>query len=122
VGDKGQKMTVVQNKDKGQKMTVVQNKDKGQKMTVVQNNTKGTFRHGDFILKAGQILEVPKKVADIWLTVKGIVEYVDPKEAKEAIAKATDAYKALKAEFDKLKVAHDKIKAELDKAKKSKSK
>lgn len=94
--------------------------EKGQKMTVLQNNTKGTFKHGDLILKAGQVLEVPKKIADIWLKVKGIVEYVDPKEAKEAMAKATEAYKALKAEFDKLKEAHDKIKAELEKIKKAK--
>jgi predicted nucleic acid-binding Zn-ribbon protein len=93
--------------------------EKGHKMALLQNNTKGTIRHGNFIIKAGEVLEVPKKVAEIWLKIKGIVEYVDPKEAKEAIAKATDAYKALKAEFDKLKEAHDKLKAELATLKKS---
>lgn len=88
-------------------------------MTLLQNNTPGTLIHDKIILKAGEILDVPKKVADMWLNIKGIVEYVDPKEAKEAIAKATDAYKALKAEYDKLKTAYDKLKAELAKVKKN---
>ena len=91
-------------------------------MTVLQNNTQTTYRHGEFILKAGEVLEVPAKIAKIWLTVKGIVEYVDPKEAKEAAAKAADAYKALKAEYDKLKTALDKAKAEIAALKKTKSK
>ena len=80
-------------------------------MTVIQNNTQGTFKHGEWIIKPGDILDVPKKIADIWLTVKGIVEYVDPKEAKEAIDKAAEAYKALKKEYDKLKTAYNKLKA-----------
>ena len=83
-------------------------------MTVIQNNTQGTFKHGEWIIKPGDILDVPKKIADIWLTVKGIVEYVDPKEAKEAkeaIDKAAEAYKALKKEYDKLKTAYEKLKA-----------
>lgn len=87
-------------------------------MTVLQNNTKGTFKHGDFIIKAGEILEVPKKIAEVWLKVKGIVEYVDPKEAKEAAAKAADAYKALKAECEKLKEALAKAKEEIAELKK----
>lgn len=89
-------------------------------MTVLQNNTQTTYKHGDFILKAGEILEVPAKIAKIWLTVKGIVEYVDPKEAKEAAEKAADAYKALKAEYDKVVAAYNKAKSELAKLKKSK--
>ena len=89
---------------------------------LLQNNTKTTFMHDDIVFKAGEILDVPKKVAELWLKAKGVVEYVDPKEAKEAAAKAADAYKALKAEFDKLKEAHDKLKAELAKLKASKSK
>lgn len=91
-------------------------------MTLLQNNTKGILKHGNFVLKAGEVLEVPKKIADIWLLIKDVVEYVDPKEAKEAIAKATDAYKALKAEFDKLKEANEKLKAELAKVKKTSKK
>lgn len=91
-------------------------------MTLLQNNTQGTLIHDKIVFKAGEILEIPKKVADMWLNIKGIVEYVDPKEAKEAIAKATDAYKALKAEFDKLKEANEKLKAELAKVKKTSKK
>lgn len=91
-------------------------------MAVLQNNTQTTYRHGDIILKAGEIMEIPAKVAKIWLTVKGIVEYVDPKEAKEAAAKAADAYKALKAEYDKVKTALDKAKAEIAALKKAKTK
>lgn len=87
-------------------------------MTILQNNTQGTYRHGDIVFKPGDILDVPKKVAEFWLTVKGIVEYVDPKEAKEAIEKAADAYKALKKEYDKLKAAYDKIKTVSSKNKK----
>lgn len=87
---------------------------------LLQNNTKTTFMHDDIVFKAGEILEVPKKVAELWLKAQGIVEYVDPKEVKEAAAKAADAYKALKAEFDKLKEAHEKLKAELAKLKENK--
>ena len=88
---------------------------------LLQNNTKTTFMHDDIVFKAGEILEVPKKIAEMWLKAKGVVEYVDPKAAKEAAIKAADAYKALKAEFDKLKEAHDKLKAELAKLKASKT-
>lgn len=90
-------------------------------MTLLQNNTKTTFMHDGIIFKAGEILEVPKKIAEIWLKAQGVVEYVDPKEAKEAAAKAADAYKALKAEFDKLKEVHEKLKAELAKLKAAKT-
>lgn len=88
---------------------------------LLQNNTKTTFMHENIVFKAGEIKEIPKKIAELWLKAKGVVEYVDPKEVREAAAKAADAYKALKAEFDKLQEAYNALKKELAKLKENKT-
>ena len=88
---------------------------------LLQNNTKTTFMHQNIIFRAVEVKEIPQKIAELWIKAKGIVEYVDPKAAKEAAIKAADAYKALQAEFDKLKEAHDKLKTELVKLKENKT-
>lgn len=86
-------------------------------MTVLQNNTNCTYKHGDIILKAGEVLDVPKKVAAIWLKVKDIVEYVDPAKAKAAAEKAADEYKALEEKYNALQADYNKAVKEIEKLK-----
>lgn len=62
----------------------------------LKNNSKNAMMHKygkDYlILEVGQVLDVPKAVADIWLKYKGIEVYITPedmeKEKQKAIAEA----------------------------------
>lgn len=54
----------------------------------VFNKSKRTYLHGDFKLLPKASLEVPKEVAKLWLATGEVVEYADPKEVKENVAKA----------------------------------
>ena len=49
--------------------------------------------------------EIPDDVAKIWLTIKGVVEYKDPVEAKAEKKALEDENAKLKAEIEKLKKA-----------------
>lgn len=51
-------------------------------MITLQNNTNGTYIHGEYVLKPSGVVEIPDKIANIWLKIDGIVEYKDPQEAK----------------------------------------
>lgn len=77
-------------------------------MTVLQNNTKGMLIHKDVRFSAGEIKDIPADIAQIWLKIDGIVEYVDPgkNRVKEAAAQAKIAQ--LEAENKELR---EKIKA-----------
>ena len=54
-----------------------------------------------YILQVGKVLDVPKKVADIWLTYPGVNIFVSPEDVEEEKKKAVEA--ALKAEKAKQK-------------------
>lgn len=73
----------------------------------LQNNTQTTYTHGDLkLLPNGAITEIEnEKIANIWLKIDGIVEYIAPEDVKKEV-------EALKAEIEKLK----KENAELKKA------
>jgi hypothetical protein len=73
----------------------------------LQNNTQTTYTHGELkLLPNGAVTEIKdEKVANIWLKIDGIVEYVAPEDVKKEV-------EALKAEIEKLK----KENAELKKA------
>ena len=64
----------------------------------LQNRNRNAFSHvlnGEtFTIKAGQIADIPDKIAKIWLNIPGIEEYADPKEVE-----------ALKEEIKELKKA-----------------
>lgn len=49
--------------------------------------------------------EIPEDVAKIWLTIKGVVEYKDPAEAKAEKMALENENAKLKAEIEKLKKA-----------------
>lgn len=74
------------------------------------------YQHGEYQLPVGANLEVPKEVADLWLSTGEIVEYVDPKEAKAKEEKAQKEKEALEKENADLKA---KL-AELEKEAKAK--
>lgn len=70
----------------------------------IQNNTKTTYIHGDLRLPPNEITEVKdEKVAKIWLSIDGIVEYVAPEDVKAEKA-------ALEAEIEKLKAENAALK------------
>ena len=75
---------------------------------LLKNNTKRKFVHSYLddkcklqmiILQPNSALDVPKEVAESWLKVPGIEQYVEPKKAKEL----EDENAKLKAELTKLK-------------------
>lgn len=74
-------------------------------MIKLQNNGRATLVHGEYKLAPQEILEVPEKVAKIWLHIEGVVEYVAPIDLKAQ----KEAYEAeiaqLKAELAKAKEA-----------------
>ena len=80
----------------------------------IQNNTKTTYTHDDLILLPnGEVTEVKdEKIAKVWLTIDGIVEYVAPEDVKAE-------KEALKAEIEKLKKENAALK-EADKEEETK--
>lgn len=77
---------------------------------ILQNNTRTTFIHNGYKLEPGAILDVPEKVAKIWQKHKGVVEYVDPQEAKKAQEEAAKKQAALEEENAKLKAELEALK------------
>lgn len=72
-------------------------------MITLQNNTCTTFVHNGYKLEPKETLTVPKEIAVIWLKIKGINEFVDPKEAKAKDEKAQKEKEALEKENADLK-------------------
>lgn len=77
---------------------------------ILQNNTRTTFIHNGYKLEPGAILDAPEKVAKIWQKHKGVVEYVDPQEARKAQEEAAKKQAELEAENEKLKAELEKLK------------
>lgn len=65
----------------------------------VYNKSARMYQHGEYALKPKCNIEVPEKVAKLWLATGDVVEYADPKEAKEL----ADENAKLKAELEKIK-------------------
>lgn len=72
----------------------------------VLNNSKLNLSHGKFYLETGKTLNVPKEVADIWLKIDGVTEFIAPEDIEAEKAKAVA--QALKEE--RAKVAAKKAK------------
>ena len=68
------------------------------------------------ILRPGENKEIPDEVAKTWIKSGEVVEYVDPKQAKEEKSALEDENKRLKAEIEKLK-AQKEVKEEKPKTK-----
>lgn len=78
----------------------------------VYNKSQRIYQHGEYQLRVAANLEVPKDVADIWLSTGEVVEYVDPKEAKEAHEKAQKEKEALEKENADLRAKLAKLEKE----------
>ena len=72
-------------------------------MTVLQNNTKGMLIHKGIKFAAGSVQDIPAEIAEIWLHIDGVVEYVDPEENKVKEAAAQAKIEKLEAENKELK-------------------
>lgn len=77
---------------------------------------KGTnpLAHGDYKLPKGGVADIPDDIAQYWLEIPGIKQYVSTEDLAEANQKADTEKKALQDEIAKLK-------AELEEAKKPKA-
>ena len=74
------------------------------------NNSKCALLHGEFKLPIGGVLDVPEKIAKIWLAYKGVVQHMTDEDIKEATQKAVqDALK--KAAKETVKKAVNKVAA-----------
>lgn len=72
-------------------------------MTVLQNNTKGMLIHKGIKFAAGAIQDIPADIAEIWLKINGVVEYVDPEKNKVKEAQSQAKIEKLEAENKELK-------------------
>lgn len=78
-------------------------------MKLINNSENGlmhTIGSNIYFLAKGAIADIPKDVANIWLKIKGIKEYIEPKD----LEKAKEEAEALKAELKKLKTDIKKVK------------
>lgn len=78
-------------------------------MKLINNSENGlmhTIGSNIYFLAKGAIAEIPKDVANIWLKIKGIKKYIEPKD----LEKAKEEAKALKTELKKLKTDIKKAK------------
>lgn len=86
------------------------------------NNSENSLMHtlGStvYFLAQGGIAEIPKDVANIWLKIKGIKEYIEPKD----LTKAKEEAEALKEEVKKLKADIAKAKSKAKKTTKKTTK
>lgn len=71
-------------------------------MTKLVNNSGYTLTHGDINFIPGEIKEIPAEIASIWLKIKGVKEYADPKEVKAEKETLLNEIDKLKAENQKL--------------------
>lgn len=87
---------------------------------LIQNKSSHAFQHSKYNekmeleiveIKAGEIKEIEDKIAEKWLKTNKVVEYVEPKAAKEEKDE-------LLAEIEKLKAENKKLKESKPKAKK----
>lgn len=74
-------------------------------MIKLQNNGRATLVHGEYRLAPQEILEIPEKVAKIWLHIEGVVEYVAPIDLKAQKEVYEAEIAQLKAELAKAKEA-----------------
>ena len=81
----------------------------------IQNNTKTTYIHGDLrLLPNGEVTEINnEKIAKVWLSIDGIVEYVAPEDVKAEKA-------ALEAKIKKLEAENATLKEDKEPEKKTK--
>ncbi len=70
---------------------------------LLENRGTRAFQHGEYILLPNMHIDVPDKIAKIWLNYKEIIEYADPTEVKKAQEKLESENKKLKEELTKLK-------------------
>lgn len=52
------------------------------------NNSKCALSHGEFKLPIGAVLDVPEKIAKIWLGYKGVIQHMTDDDIKAATEKA----------------------------------
>lgn len=75
----------------------------------VYNKSSRMYQHEHYgktyCLKPKTDIEVPDKIAKLWLKTGEVIEYVKPEEAKAAQAKLEEENAKLKAELEKLKKA-----------------
>lgn len=87
---------------------------------------EGKISSETYFIQNGGIGEVHKEIADIWLKIKGVEEYVEPadveKAKKEAEAKAKSEKKMLEDENAKLKAELEKLKAKSNAKKETETK
>jgi len=73
----------------------------------IQNNNTYSIMYGMDFVKAGEVVEVDDKTAELLLAQPNVVEYV----SKEQVANLEDENKKLKEELAKAKAATPKKKA-----------
>ena len=92
---------------------------------ILENKSERTFQHSyidknkklvTLNLKPNTHMEIPNKVAEIWLKTGEVVEYVDPAEAKKAAEEAEKIQAELEKENADLKAYIKKLEAEAKKA------
>lgn len=74
----------------------------GEKMKLINNSENGLMHSIGgkiYFLAKGAVSDIPQDVANIWLKIKGIKEYIEPKD----LEKAKEEAQALKEEVKKLK-------------------
>lgn len=86
---------------------------------LIQNKSSHAYQHSGYNkkmeleiveIKAGEIKEIDDKIAEKWLKTGKVVEYVEPKAAKEEKDELLAQIEKLKAENKKLKEAKPKAK------------
>lgn len=80
-------------------------------MTVLQNNTKGMLIHKGIKFASGEVKDIPAEVAEVWLKINGVVEYVDPEKNKVKEAQAQAKIEKLEAENKELKARVQELEA-----------
>lgn len=87
----------------------------GLQHVITTTDKNGKTTRITYTLAHDEAKEIPQEVAEVWLKIDGVTEYVAPADLKEAEAKA-------KAEKEALEKENEALKAELAKLKEAKAK
>lgn len=90
----------------------------GLQHVVTKTDKDGRTTKITYTLACDEVKEIPQEVANVWMKINGVEEYVAPADLKKAEEKAKAEKEALekenaelKAELEKLKKAEEKAKA-----------
>lgn len=97
-------------------MKIQNNTSNGYSHVLQEKDEKGYLKDTTYTVAAGGVVDVPDKVAQVWLKIPGVVRYVAPEDLKKVEEEAKAKQAALEKENEALKAKLAALEAKEEKA------